>query len=368
MMKTKPFTIYVIQSAHTDIGYTHPQEQIALMYLDYYQRVLDLCRTSQNTPEAHRFKWVCETAWQVKNFVTACPEKEEEFLRYVRSGQIEITASYLHFADMIDADAYARSLKWVIDYCQKHDLPLSSALHCDINGWPWAVADILAEHEIDFFVSQVHIDNATDPLGERGSIHYHWLEQFGGLPTAIQLEGSGDSKVRMPQAFWWQGPKGKRVLHWLNEHYHLGNVLGLSSHHNYYNDKTRYFLETDRRTSADLYAIAEIEVPKYVERMQQDGYPHPIMLMSTSGFYTDNSPPDGRWCEIIERWNAEHTDIILKTATVSEWYEALQTLDQESWPTYQVAWPDHWAHGLGCLLYTSPSPRDKRQSRMPSSA
>ena len=25
-------------------------------------------------------------------------------------------------------------------------------------------------------------------------------------------------------------------------------------------------------------------------------------------------------------------------------------------------------NGLGCLLYTSPSPRDKRQSRMPSSA
>ena len=27
----------------------------------------------------------------------------------------------------------------------------------------------------------------------------------------------------------------------------------------------------------------------------------------------------------------------------------------------------HW-HFNGCLLYTSPSPRDKRQSRMPSSA
>ena len=25
-------------------------------------------------------------------------------------------------------------------------------------------------------------------------------------------------------------------------------------------------------------------------------------------------------------------------------------------------------HAIGCLLYTSPSPRDKRQSRMPSSA
>ena len=27
-----------------------------------------------------------------------------------------------------------------------------------------------------------------------------------------------------------------------------------------------------------------------------------------------------------------------------------------------------WSKSLGCLLYTSPSPRDKRQSRMPSSA
>ena len=27
-----------------------------------------------------------------------------------------------------------------------------------------------------------------------------------------------------------------------------------------------------------------------------------------------------------------------------------------------------WSEGLHCLLYTSPSPRDKRQSRMPSSA
>ena len=27
-----------------------------------------------------------------------------------------------------------------------------------------------------------------------------------------------------------------------------------------------------------------------------------------------------------------------------------------------------WAQREGCLLYTSPSPRDKRQSRMPSSA
>ena len=33
-----------------------------------------------------------------------------------------------------------------------------------------------------------------------------------------------------------------------------------------------------------------------------------------------------------------------------------------------VAKPDLIVDGYACLLYTSPSPRDKRQSRMPSSA
>ena len=34
----------------------------------------------------------------------------------------------------------------------------------------------------------------------------------------------------------------------------------------------------------------------------------------------------------------------------------------------QAIWPPSEQDTSGCLLYTSPSPRDKRQSRMPSSA
>ena len=36
---------------------------------------------------------------------------------------------------------------------------------------------------------------------------------------------------------------------------------------------------------------------------------------------------------------------------------------------YEFGWkPSHEGENVICLLYTSPSPRDKRQSRMPSSA
>src|SRR5215470_17629330 len=70
-----PFTIYVMQSAHTDIGYTHPQEQIALMYLEHYDRVLELCRKTADAPEPQRFKWVCETFWQARHYLSHRPER-----------------------------------------------------------------------------------------------------------------------------------------------------------------------------------------------------------------------------------------------------------------------------------------------------
>ncbi len=336
----KTFTIYVIHSAHTDIGYTHPPEQIKLMYLDHYDHVLDICQRTKDAPEEERFKWTCETSWQVQHYLRHRPEREEEFLACVRRGQIEITASYLHFFDMIDADAYRRSLQWVVQYCREKQLPLHTALHCDINGWPWAVADILADYDIPYFCSQVHLDSATDPLGRRGSGHYFWLLEQERLKR--------DMPIRIPQAFWWQGPNGKKVLHWLGEHYLQGNVLGLSGTTGFAANKSRYFTETDRMSADELYVTAERELPRYLDRLHMDGYSLNCLLLSTGGFYVDNSPPDERWCQVIARWNREHTTLRIRTATLSEWFAALsQELDKENLPTYNLAWPDHWAHGLG---------------------
>jgi hypothetical protein len=334
-----PFTIYVMQSAHTDIGYTHPQEQIMEMYLDHYDLVLDLCRQTANDPPAHRFKWTCETFWQVEHYLTHRPERRDEFLQYVRSGQIEVTAAYLHFTDLIDPEAYHRSLQLAVAFCQENNIPLRCALHCDINGWPWSLPDSFAALNIPYFCSQVHIDSATDPLGKRGSAHYHWL-----LETAMI---SQNAPIRQPQAFWWEGAGGKRVLHWLNEHYLLGNVLGISSPQPFGADKTRYFYDTDHATVDDLYAIASREVPRYLNRLELGGYTRPNMLISTGGFYVDNSRPDSRWCGVIERWNVDHQDVVMQTVTLGEWFDVLTASGTADLPVYRTAWPDHWAHGLG---------------------
>jgi hypothetical protein len=328
-----------MQSAHNDIGYTHPREQIMRMYLDHYDRVLDLCRATAAAPEEQRFKWTCEVAWQVQHYLQARPERLAEFVHYAQTGRIELTAAYLHFTDLIDADLYDRSLQWAVDFAAAHHLPLRSAIHSDINGWPWAVADLLAARQIPFFCSHVHIDSATDPLGQRGSAQYLWL-------IDMPAEFRADVPFRIPQAFWWEGPRGGRVLHWLGEHYLLGNVLGLSSFTPFHAEKTRYFTATDHLTVDDMYARAQEEVPRYISRLREAGYPHAALLLSTGGFYTDNSAPDDRWCGVVERWNREHDDIRLRTATVGDWYEWLLAHAGDL-PVRRVAWPDHWAHGLG---------------------
>jgi hypothetical protein len=338
---TEPFTFYVVQFAHTDIGYTHPQEQIKLMYLEFYDKVLSLCECSKNDPETHRFKWVCETAWQVRHYLEQCPEREVEFVECVRRGQIEITASYLHFSDLLDADSLERSFEWVLEFCARHDLPLKTAMHCDINGWSWALADVLAKYGITNFASAVHVDSATDPLGKQGSIHYHWLREWN---AGIRR----DVPIRVPKAFVWQGPAGGQVLHWLGEHYHLGNTMGFSSNYGFHAEKSRRYYETDPLTAEEIYATAKHEIPAYLERVRKEGYALSSMLMGTGGFFVDNACPDHRWCEVIRLWNAEHDDIKLRTATFTEWFEELRRLEPNP-PVRAVAWPDGWAHGLGSM-------------------
>ena len=67
---------------------------------------------------------------------------------------------------------------------------------------------------------------------------------------------------------------------------------------------------------------------------------------------------DLMWVPVIRTWqlNERH-------------YGALQGLDKaETAEKHSAEQVKIWRRSYACLLYTSPSPRDKRQSRMPSSA
>ena len=62
-------------------------------------------------------------------------------------------------------------------------------------------------------------------------------------------------------------------------------------------------------------------------------------------------------------WTTEEIQTLLELPLMELLWQA-QTVHRKANPGYRV----QLASLLSCLLYTSPSPRDKRQSRMPSSA
>ena len=84
-----------------------------------------------------------------------------------------------------------------------------------------------------------------------------------------------------------------------------------------------------------------------------------ILFFTTLFFINLNAqdiPP-----EVLERMPAEMKDKMPEKEEKSEGYESIQEfLDDGEYETLDGF--------MTCLLYTSPSPRDKRQSRMPSSA
>ena len=74
------------------------------------------------------------------------------------------------------------------------------------------------------------------------------------------------------------------------------------------------------------------------------------------------------WSEkIFKQMRKGNVDAVHVTITYHENFRET-VLQIEKWNRFFEQFPDLIFQGRTCLLYTSPSPRDKRQSRMPSSA
>lgn len=63
MNQHKPWTIYVIQHSHTDVGYTERQEKIRQYHVNYIRQALQIVRDIESgaRPDLKGYKWVCET-------------------------------------------------------------------------------------------------------------------------------------------------------------------------------------------------------------------------------------------------------------------------------------------------------------------
>jgi hypothetical protein len=310
-------TLYVIHHSHTDVGYTEMQSRVERWHVDFIRQALRIIESARTLEGDHfdGFRWQCEGFWAVERFLERASEREAGALAAaVRSGAVGLSGSYLNMNELPDFDLLSGLAERAADYGRATGVPVDSAMTADINGYSWGYSQALADNGIDNLFTCVHTHHGMYPLG------------------------------RQQAGFWWESPRGERVLVWSGEHYHFGNELGIAP-----GAVSSYLTkdECDAETIfSDHWRVAETRVPRYLEKLEDNGYPFDFAPVMVSGLRTDNAPPSERVAEFIMRWNREHGDVVrMEMTTLSRFFARVREAGVEL-PTHAGDWPDWWSDGL----------------------
>ncbi len=291
----RKWNVNFVQHSHTDIGYTRAQVEILAEHLRFIDYALDYCDQTDDYPDDAKFRWTCEAAWPVDEYLKVRPIAQIERLKKrIQEGRIEVTGMYFNFDELPDEQTLAASLQPLKRF-KEFDIPVTTAMQDDVNGIGWCFSEYFPQLGVKYLNMGTH--------GHRALICFD-----------------------KPTAFWWESPSGKRMLAFRAEHYMTGNSFGIHS-----GDFNQF----------------ENKLLNYLEELDKLDYPYDIIHIQHSGFLTDNSPPSTLSSDMIKKWNEIYEWPKLKSATVSEFFEVIEAKYSDKLPVYRAAWPDWWTDGFG---------------------
>ncbi|MCE1198727.1 MAG: hypothetical protein LWW85_07150 [Marinilabiliales bacterium] len=289
----KPWTINFVQHAHTDIGYTRPQSEILSEHQRYIDYALDYCDLTDTFPDEARFRWTCESAWVVKEYLKSRPAAQIERLRQrIREGRVEVTGMFCNMAETADENLMTDFLR-PMGQLVNSGIPITTVMQNDVNGIAWSMPDFFKHTSVRYLNMGI---NKTRSL----------------LPFEI------------PTCFWWESPSGERLLAFRADHYMTGNFMGLESQ-----------------------KIKTEKLLNHLAKLDEAGYPFDKIAIQFSGYYTDNAPPSTAACRLIKEWNEKYTSPKLKLSTASDFFSYVEKKYGSTLPIYRKAWLDWWTDGVG---------------------
>lgn len=334
--------IYLIHHSHTDIGYTERQEKLCRYHADFIrQAIAILDGVHDGRVDAPGFKWQCENMWQVETFLSLADDVERErFWKYVASGEIGLSGNYLNMTELADAPVLCAMTARGILTARERGLAPRSGMTADINGYAWGYADVMAGCGVENLFCALHPHHGLFPLGRK---HF---------------------------PFFWEGPKGGRVLTWVGEHYHFGNELGFAPnagssymiHDDIRRDSARGRLYTGNAesTRAEELETLRLRLTRFLEGLEQDGYPWDFLPMMVSGAITDNAPPSAAVARRAAEIGAALPNVTVRMSTLQEFFDVVQRECGEI-PTFTGDFTDWWADGVGSTANTVKVFRDAQR-------
>ena len=291
----KEWTIHLVQHSHTDIGYTRSQTEILAEHLRFIDSALDYCDQTDDYPDKAKFRWTCEAAWTVREYLKSRPKDQiDRLLNRIKEGRIEVTGMFFNFSEIIDETALAIQTQ-ALKHFKERGIDVNTAMQNDVNGIGWAMIDLYKNTGVKYLTMGQHGHRAHVPFDK-------------------------------PTSFWWESNSGNRLLAYRSEHYMHGNALSLTSG------------EMDQFRA---------NLSQYLDELESKGYPYDKTAFQFSGYTTDNSPPSTKACDIVKEWNEKYEWPKLKLSLASEFMVYLDQNESDHLPVKKVAWPDWWTDGFG---------------------
>lgn len=311
LLPVRKWRIYLVQHTHTDIGYTRPQTEILPEHVRYIDYALDYCDLTDNYPDDAKFRWTCEASWPVREYLKSRPPAQIERLKKrVAEGRIEITGMMFNMSEIADENVYVDFVN-PIRLFKENGLPVKTTMQNDVNGAAWCLVDYFQDTGVEYLVMGQHGHRALAPFDR-------------------------------PTPFWWLSPSGNRLLVFRADHYMTGNMWGIGGNN---------------------LANIESALFEYLTSLENKNYPYEKIAVQYSGYFTDNSPPSTKPCDLIRSWNEMYEWPKLRSATAQEFLDFIKENHGDDIAALRAAWPDWWTDGFGSAANETAAAR-KTQSDM----
>ena len=288
-------TLYFIHHSHTDIGYTHDQPVVFELHGRFLDEALNLADKYSDADSDGAFRWTVETTYVLYRWLKQASAQDiERFQALERAGRIEVTGMFANLTPLLDTDQLVETFQLLRPLRDDFGFTVRHAMNCDVNGENWPLVDLLLDLGIEGFTMAINT-------------------HFCGAP------------MQRPNAFWWEGPSGRKILAYNGWPYDTGWRFGIGH---------------------DAAAFEETWWPLVERRLAEIDYPLPVLMVQSFHPFGDNGSAYEPFSRFIDTWNEQGKSPRLMMATPNDWWTAVKA-HSDLLPTYRGDWTDYW--NFGCI-------------------
>ncbi len=297
----REWVIHLLHHTHLDIGFTHTQDQVEQLQIQYLDEVQELIRDTDDYPRESQFIWLPEGLWAVESYLKqADEEKRTDFINAVKAGRIGLDALYGNaLTGLYSEEELFALLDYAVRLRSEYDLPIDSAMISDVPGYTWGLVPVLAQSGIKYL-----------SIGPNPGHRIGW------------------TRVWDDQPFYWVSPSGdSRVLCWFS-----------GKSYNWFHTGLVY----DRETLPNK--LTEDRIADYLLELEEKNYPYDMLhLRYVIG--ADNGPPDPKLCGRVKAWNERYVSPKIIITTTSRMFRDLEARYGDKIPVVSGDFTPYWEDG-----------------------